>query len=340
MEKQTKILLINFGGIGDEILFLPTIFSVRKKFPDAKIILCLEPRSKGIKDLYQGIDGTFGVDIKNQSRIKTFLSIIKFMRKEKFDIVISSGANKFIPILLYLSGAKTRIGYNSGKLSELLLTNPVKLNKNQYAGNMYHDLVKDFTGYEPTLPKIEIKSAIDWLGAQGRFKEENSVLIHPGVSKMSVQKGMVKIFGASKWIEIIEALIAKGKRVFLAGGPDDDEIIKAIIDGISPNLKNRILNYYGKTKNLYELAELISKMEVMICSDSAPMHIGVAVNTKTVAIFGPTDEKKLLPNTKNFIAVTNNCDCRPCLWNKRLTTCEYLYCLKFDTENIIRHVIY
>ena len=32
-----KILFINFGGLGDEILFLPTIISVKKQFPDAEI---------------------------------------------------------------------------------------------------------------------------------------------------------------------------------------------------------------------------------------------------------------------------------------------------------------
>ena len=332
-----KILLINFGGIGDEILFLPVIFSVKEKFKNSKITLCLEPRSKGIKDLCGNIDEIFCVDIKNQSKFKTFFSIVKFMRSNKFDIVISSGANKFIPILLFLSGAKTRIGYNSGKLAQILLTTAVKLNKNQYAADMYHDLVKDLTGLPPKLPYIKIISAADLLGFGNKFKEENSVLIHPGVSKMSIQKGIIKNFDASKWIEIIETLIQRGKRVFLAGGPDDYEIIKKITDGISPNLKSRLLNYYGKTQNLYDLAELISKMEVIICPDSAPMHIGIAVGTKTVAIFGPTDEKKLLPDNPNFIPITVNCDCRPCLWDKRSTTCEYMYCLNFDTEKIVNN---
>ena len=337
MFEKIKILFINFGGIGDEILFLPTIFSVKEKFPKSEITVCLEPRSKGIKDLCPLIDEVFCVDIKNQKKYKTFLSIIKFMRSKKFDIVISSGTNKFIPVLLFLSGAKTRIGYNSGKSAQILLTKAVNLNKNQYAGNMYHDLVKELTGLEPKLPFIKITTAADILGLDGKFTEEKSVLIHPGVSKMSVKKGMVKIFGASKWIEIIETLLQRGKRVFLAGGPDDDAIIKQITDGISPNLKSRLLNYYGKTQNLYDLADLISKREVMICSDSAPMHIGVAVGTKTVAIFGPTDEKKLLPDNPKFIPVTVNCDCRPCLWDKRQTTCEYLHCLNFDTESIIKY---
>ena len=56
MGKKVKILLINFGGIGDEILFLPTIISLKKEFPNSHITLALEPRSRGIVDLTDKID--------------------------------------------------------------------------------------------------------------------------------------------------------------------------------------------------------------------------------------------------------------------------------------------
>ena len=46
-----NILAINFGGIGDEIFFLPTLISLKKEYPNSKITLALEPRSKSVKDL-------------------------------------------------------------------------------------------------------------------------------------------------------------------------------------------------------------------------------------------------------------------------------------------------
>ena len=39
MENTKNILAINFGGIGDEILFLPTLASIKKEYPDAKLLL-------------------------------------------------------------------------------------------------------------------------------------------------------------------------------------------------------------------------------------------------------------------------------------------------------------
>ncbi len=66
------------------------------------------------------------------------------------------------------------------------------------------------------------------------------------------------------------------------------------------------------------------------------MHIGVGVGTKTLALFGPTDEKKLIPNNEKYIAIKNNCDCRPCLWDKRQTTCEELKCLKINLDEVVK----
>ena len=145
MNNVKNILFINFGGIGDEVLFLPTVRSVKKKFPNAKITLCLEPRSKGIKDLCQDIDEVFCLDVKAGNKYKKFLELLKYIRSQNFDTIISSGSNKFIPILLFLSGAKTRIGYKTNALSNILLTEAVKLDKNQYAAFMYHNLVEKIT---------------------------------------------------------------------------------------------------------------------------------------------------------------------------------------------------
>ena len=56
MAESKKILAINFGGIGDEIFFLPTLISLKKEFPNSEITLALEPRSKSVKDLTSIID--------------------------------------------------------------------------------------------------------------------------------------------------------------------------------------------------------------------------------------------------------------------------------------------
>ena len=326
MKKPKKILIVNFGGIGDEILFLPALSSLKKEFPQAEITLCLEPRSKSVKDLTNLIDKVICVDIKGKHK---YIELLKFVAKTflKFDMVFSSGANTLIPVLLFMTGTKKRYGFDSGLLSRLLLSKAVKLDKNRYASAMYHELVTPVTENVTLLPEIKV---------DGVEKESGSVLIHPGVSKMSVQKNMIKTWTPDIWAELIKRVIEKGKKVYLIGGPDDKECIEKI-DAILNGYPNYV-NLYGTTKNILDLARLTKKAEVLICSDSAPMHIGVGVGTKTLALFGPTDEKKLIPEDEKFIAIKNNIHCRPCLWDKRQTTCEELGCLKIDLDDIINYL--
>lgn len=334
-----NILAINFGGIGDEIFFLPTLISLKKEFPNSKITLALEPRSKSVSDLTDIIDDLFLIDVKGKNKYSELLKLVFLARKGHFDMVISSGGNKLISILLAMMGIKKRYGYDTGKLSQILLTKAIPLNKNQYACAMYHDLVTPITKNKTELPEINIAQ---------QEKIPNSVLIHPGVSKMSVNKGMIKTVGANIWADVVELLLQKGKHVMLAGGPDDNEVIENILDKLnqssefknSQNQQDLFTNYYGKTKSLKDLAVLIGKAEKFICSDSAPLHVGVAMKTKTYAIFGPTDDKMLIPQSELVtpIKANDNCPIKPCLWAHRQTTCESLDCLKISAQNIVAEV--
>jgi ADP-heptose:LPS heptosyltransferase len=324
--KQKKILAINFGGIGDEIFFLPTLISLKKEFSDARITLALEPRSKSVKDLTNIIDDLILIDPKGSNKYFEMLKLLIKARKGKFDIVISSGGNKLISILLFLTGIKIRCGYNTGKFSEKLLTHPMPLNKNQYACAMYHDLIRGLTQHNTELPQINIER---------REQIANSVLIHPGVSKLSVQKGCIKTITPEVWAQTIDLLVAEGKKVMLVGGPDDKECIETILKNVRTQ---NFENLYGTTKNLKDLAELISSAEKFLCSDSAPLHVAVALGVKTYVIFGPTDFNTLIPKSEKVvpIMVDNDCPLKPCLWARRQTTCEKLDCLKISANQISR----
>ena len=327
--KINKIFIINFGGIGDEILFLPTIISLKKTYPEAKITLCLEKRTKSIKDLTDLIDELYFVDIKGKNKYSELLKMVLKARFGKYDAILSSGGNKLISVLLFMTGIKTRIGYNTGKLSQMLLTNAVELNKNQYAPKMYHALATPLTSEVTELPEINVQS---------QEKIENSILIHPGVSQMSIKKGIIKTVPAQTWAKVLKLLVEHGKHVILTGGPDDKECI----DIIKKECGTFDYDDYtkGQIKSLKDLAELIGKSEKFLCSDSAPLHVAVAMNTRTYAIFGSTDENKLIPQADFVTAIKSkkHCPLAPCLWERRQTSCAELTCLDISAEEIVEIV--
>ncbi|MBM3276283.1 MAG: hypothetical protein FJZ00_14105, partial [Candidatus Sericytochromatia bacterium] len=53
-------------------------------------------------------------------------------------------------------------------------------------------------------------------------------------------------------------------------------------------------------------------------------------------IFGPTDPEKLLPpGTAHQAVHVTGLACRPCLWERRSTTCSDLTCLKDLTPDMV-----
>lgn len=332
-----NILVINFGGIGDEILFLPTIATLKKEFKDCKITLCLEKRSRAIGDLTPLIDNMIFADIK-AAGVKKYFEILKMLFSvwgKKFDMVVSSGKSPAIAIILFLTGIKRRLGYKTK--TSFLLTDATPLNENQYAANMYQDLIKPLTDIECEPPKIEVKDehAADYLLGD-KFLKEGFVALHPGVSKMSVEKNIIKCPAPDFWVNLINGMLKIGKNVVLLGGPDDKETIEKIAAHI--NKSGNFLNLFGKTKNMMDMVRIINKAQCMICVDSAPMHAAVGLNKKVLAIFGGTNEEKLLPKSPNFIPVFNPTPCRPCLWDIRQTSCAELKCLDIKTNDILKYL--
>lgn len=334
MKTYKNILLINYGGIGDEILFLPTIKGVKEDFKNAKITLALEERSRAIKQLTNLIDDLIYVDIK-ASGFKKYLNILKFVfkiRKQKFDCVISSGKSPFVAIILFLSGIKERIGYNSK--TGFLLTKKVELNQNQYAGKMYHDLAKPIVKSEYHDPQIEILED---------FKLDETlsggyIALHPGVSRMSIMKNIFKCPEISFWNNLIEGILEKNKKVLLLGTKDDEIIINEILKNEKITKNPNFINYFQKTKNIMEMAFLMKNSSSVICVDSAPLHVAVSVGAKVFAIFGPTNEEKLVPKNENIKIIKNDIPCRPCLWDKRQVNCEKSDCLKIDVNKILNEI--
>lgn len=318
---HTRLLTINFGGLGDEVLFLPTLKSIRQAHSDWHVTLLLEPRSQSICQITDLVDDCITFDIKKKPLLPSDMwNLLTLIRSGKFDVVLSSGSSPMVAMLLFLSGIKKRVGYNTNFVAPMLLTDPVPLNRDQYAGGMYHDLVRGLgIKGEAALPQVTVdQTAMEKMSAEliamaqengntagGASTTRRRVVIHPGTSQLALQKGIIKTWPPSNWAALIANLLEQDNiEVLLAGGPDDAETIKDIQTALGEATSHRRFRLmYGKTKNLQELVALLNLADLTVCVDSAPMHIAVALNKPTVAMFAPTDPAKLIPNQPPFIAL-------------------------------------
>ncbi|MCL2927632.1 MAG: glycosyltransferase family 9 protein [Trichodesmium sp. St16_bin4-tuft] len=299
-----RILALVPGGIGDQILFFPTLDDLKQSYRESQIDVIVEPRSKGAYQVCKSVRDVLTYDFKDANSLADWGNLLGIMRDREYEAVISLGQRWTVGLLLWLTGIPKRVGYagNGG----VFLSDPIPLKTEQYAAHMYHDLLQGMN-INTTFKGISInvlKKDIAWAEAEQQrlgVAESGYILIHGGSSKLAQIKGIDKIYPTNYWLEIISQLQQKQPNlpVVLVKGPEDGAWSSEISQS-SRDVKIVIPGDVGK------LAAFIAAANLMLCTDSAPMHLAVAVGTYTIALFGPTDPKKLLPKSDRVIAVKSS----------------------------------
>ncbi|MDX1920581.1 MAG: glycosyltransferase family 9 protein [Candidatus Caenarcaniphilales bacterium] len=351
--KNKKLLFIHPGGLGDVVLLLPALQNLRDGFePDWQIDLLVEKRAyQGSLELFsinKIVDKVKTFDFKNKYALLQFPELIRQIGG--YSTVISSGSSPLVSLLLFFSGAKKRVGFKSNL--DFLLTDPIKLNKEQYAARMLWELTQPLTRVitqktdkEKAIPQLKLDTkAIPVEGLlTGRY-----LLIHPGVSVLSIIKRIIKTPGSFFWSDLIDKLDQKLKntdiKIALVAGPDEKEIAKEIIKNCK-SASNKIVDLSESSFSLPELIQLIAGSAAFVCADSAPLHLGICVGANIVALFGPTDPNKLLPNANDYTSLyggntlslvkVTNLLCQPCLWNRRSQSCGAPICVDWQDPNVV-----
>ncbi len=302
-----RILALVPGGIGDQILFFPTLDDLRGRYPEAEIDVVVEPRSTAAYRVSKSVNTVIPFDFKDANGPADWGNLIGILRDREYDVAMSLGRRWEVGFLLWLTGIPMRIGYAAG-FGKVFLTNPIPLNQDRYAAQMYHDLVTglNITTPCPDLAIVVPKADIDWAEAEQQrlgMRDSGYVLIHSSSSKLAQTIEVDKIYPVKQWQQIIKDLQTRQPNlpVAIVKGPDDGAFVGSILS-VCPNVK-----VIGPT-DIGKLAATIAGANLMICTDSAPLQLAVAVGTYTIALFGPTNPKQLLPNNGRAIAIKSRTD--------------------------------
>lgn len=308
-----KILIVNSGYIGDSVLNSVLLHNMRRCYKNAEIHMLVNPK---FADLWKKVDKLVFYDapwiryghVLGVRDIFDYFRFSKKLRKEKYGLVVDTrGDFRNNYLLLYRSGAKQRVGfgYTGGSY---LLTEDVGFLEGQ------HEVEKCFSVLEKLGCKIVDKYPIlnldkkDVLEARKILKGLN-IAVNPFAGYPT------KEWGVDKFSDLVNKLFDKyGKKIVLIGGPKDIDKGKELVKMVG---KDKVLNLIGKMK-LDKTAALLSECDILIGCDSGPMHIAAAVGCDTIALFGPTDEKRWRPYGKGkHVVVKKDIDCSPCgLLNK------------------------
>lgn len=290
------------GGIGDQLLFFPTLDDLKQIYPNAQLDVVIEPRAKAAYQVSRSVHNTILFDYEDRNSLADFGNLLGAVREQEYDVAISLGRGWGIGLALWLTGIPIRIGY-AGTPGQVFLTNTVPLKPDQYAACMYHDLLKGLDIHTPC-PELSINVStkdLDWADAERKrlgLQSSGYVLIHGGFSQRSKDMGINKIYPVESWKGIIQDFERRQPDLPLVvvQEPEDEKFVQELVQS-SPKLKVTVPEDIGK------LAAMIAGANLMLCTDSAPMHLAVAVKTYTLALFGSTDPKRLLPESNRFVGI-------------------------------------
>ncbi|WP_218082560.1 glycosyltransferase family 9 protein [Anthocerotibacter panamensis] len=304
---MARVLALSPGGIGDQVLFFPTLAGLKAWRADLEIDVLVEPRSLGAYALCPSVQRTTAFNFKGNPSLAEWVDLIGSIRERNYDAILSLGRSPGVAFLLWLTGIRMRVGYGGTPLANTLLTHPVPLRQDQYAAAMYHDLLKGFGIDKPCpLPQIRLRPAdLVWCEELFRLKGLNPqrlILLHPGASQLARQKGIAKVYPVQKWGAVLSELLQKmpQQQLAVASGPDDQELVQALQRQVGDAA------VFLSPPDVGKLAALISHTAMLLCVDSAPMHLAVATGRPLVALFGPTDPQRLVPPDPRFVALKNS----------------------------------
>jgi lipopolysaccharide heptosyltransferase II len=330
-----SILIANFHGIGNMVLFTPVLQTLRAVYPRAKIIVIVANR--GAKDVIFNsglVNKIIEYDSRNDKNGANFLEIVNYLRGMDIDLGFSCSQNSIEPLFLFEANVKYRAGFlyktQSVKRAKFLLHFAIEhdMSKHEVIQNL--DLLSPIGVDEfiinPSFyfePK-HLESAYKKLESRGVKLSNPMIGFHAGCHVNLVKKR----WPLENFARLATELIAKynAQAVFVG---DNSE--KGDINNIASMMDHHVANLAG-ILSLKETAAIVSKMRLFISNDSGPMHIAAGVGTPVIGIFGPTREDKNSPWPRNDVpamTVREPMACAPCYVSySGNIDCDHMSCLR------------
>lgn len=296
-----RVVALVPGGIGDQILFFPTLDDLKRYYPGLQLDVVVEPRSKAAYRVSQSVNDVLTFDYQDRNSLADWSNFVGMLRDREYDAVITATDSWLMGLVLWLTGIPTRIGYQDKGGS--FLTNSVPYLPNQYMAAVYHDLLSPL-GINTPCPELAVnilKPDIEWSQNEQKrlgVNDTGYILINTGASDIS-QTAVDQLYPVNSWQEIIQECQHKQPDVpiVLIQGSEDEPTVQTQLERI-PGIKLTAPDNIGK------LAAMIGGASLMLTIDDPLLQLSVAVQTYTIALFGRRNPAKLLPQSDKFLPLT------------------------------------
>ena len=314
---QDNLLVWLPSPMCDAVLCTPTLRSIRKHFNSARITFLA---SKPVQQVLS--DCSFN-DEWIVSAGKDILPLAAKLRKCNFTSAILLKNSFGSALIVFLAGIENRIGYSRQGRGFLLTDRlyPSKLAQGKYQPLSmidYYLSVASWLGADTSDRRIELSVADDDVVTLKKKLPQISdankplVILVPGGAF-----GLSKCWPAERFAQAANYLVEKhNANVIISVSPQKAE--KQIANQIFVASKQKLINLAENPLTLGELKALFSKAALVICNDTGPRHIAIALDRRVITLFGPNDPAWTQTGHEKEVQIIGRAPCAPC----RKPTCS------------------
>ena len=318
-----NILIVKLSAIGDVVHTLPSVAALRNLYPGAQITWVIEEASSGLIRNHPFIDRVLISRRKRwiqnlrkfrhvKDSLREIRSFLSELRDRRYDLVIDFHGLLKSSVIVLLSRGKRKLGYDSlQELSGLFVDERIFEDMTKHAVDRYLDFVR-YLGGDVDRAAFFIPAGTDTDARVTALLQKNGIDSgEPFVAVNPVAYWETKLWTNEGFARLCDRIVAElNVTVVFTGGKND-----AIVEDIRSTMTQPSVSLEGQT-SLQDLACLYKRASLVVTTDSGPMHIAAAVDTPTVALFGPTDPSRTGPYGDGHCVVRKDMTCSPCFLKK------------------------
>jgi lipopolysaccharide heptosyltransferase I len=320
-----RILLVKPSSLGDVIHALPVLHALREHYPHARIDWLISSSIAPLLEGHEKLNDLLLFDRKQLGRFgrgvgptKDLIRFVREIRSRRYDLVIDLQGLLRSGLMAWASGAKVRVGFKSAREgAAMLYTHCIDdpdshaVDRNMGVGKLlgWGDTVACF-GFPLARP---VRSDTrQWLSELGIVGDEHLVVVAPGA------RWETKVWPWDRFAEVINALHGRNEVHCLLIGSRDEV---PLCERVAAQCGRPPINLAGQT-SLPQLAAIVSLADLVLCHDSASMHLAVALDRPLVCITGPTNPIRTGPYHRLEDVVRVDLACSPC-YLRQLSQCRH-----------------
>jgi heptosyltransferase-1 len=309
----TRVLLVRLGALGDIVHAIPVAAALRRAFPSARIDWLVSAKHRHILDLVPVIDRRLVINDRGDAGSGTpLLAAMRELRRTRYDATVDLQGLIKSGLIARSSGAPRVIGFSRKYLREPLARFFYTDVHDPGGGGIYapsetRHVVEinlgllrplGITAGTPEFPIEEVDSA-----AARQMCERTGghyALLNPGAAWPN------KRWPPSR-LAAVASELAKRHRLtsVVLWGPGERELgeeVVAVAGGAA---------VLSPQTSIADLVALARGAAVLVSGDTGPTHLGAAVGTPIVGIYGPTRPERNGPWLPEDVTVSraDTCEC-------------------------------